>query len=199
MSNVRLAVIFYSATGTNLQMAQWAEEAGKTAGAAEVRLRKVKETAPEEAIGSNEDWKKNVDAMKGITEVSLDDLEWANTIIFSIPTRYGNLPSQVQQFFDTTGQLWFTGKLADKVVSGMSSASNMHGGQEATLLSLYKTIMHWGSVVVAPGYTDKSLFEAGGNPYGTSVTAGDRPGENIKTAIFHQVKRTVRMAEKLKG
>lgn len=81
----------------------------------------------------------------------------------------------------------------------MSSAQNTHGGQEATLLSLYKTIMHWGSIIVAPGYTDKSLFEAGGNPYGLSVTAGTELGDKEKTALTHQVKRTVQMAEKLRS
>lgn len=199
MSNVKLAVIYYSSTGTNYQLAQWAEEAGKNAGAAEVRLRKIKETAPKEAISANKDWEKHVEAAAQVTEASLDDLEWADAIIFSTPTRYGNLPSQLQQFFDTTGQLWFSGKLANKVVSGFSSASNPHGGQEATLLSLYKTIMHWGSIVVAPGYTDQSLFEAGGNPYGVSVTAGqDELGEKVKKAINHQVKRTVELTEKFK-
>ena len=55
MSNVKLAVIYYSATGTNHQLASWAKEAGEAAGA-EVRLAKVKETAPAEAIASNPLW-----------------------------------------------------------------------------------------------------------------------------------------------
>lgn len=200
MSNVKLAVIYYSATGTNHQLARWAEEAGKNAGTSEVRFRKVKEIAPKEAIAQNENWQKHVEASKDIPEASLDDLEWADAIIFSTPTRYGNLPSQLQSFFDTTGGLWSQGKLANKVVSGMSSAANPHGGQEATLLSLYKTIMHWGSIIVAPGYTNEVLFEVGGNPYGFSVTQGqDEMGEKAKKAVTHQVTRTVQMAAKLKA
>lgn len=66
--------------------------------------------------------------------------------------------------------MWAQGKLANKVVSAMSSASNSHGGQEATILSVYTTMYHWGAIVVAPGYTDQSAFTSGGNPYGTSVT-----------------------------
>lgn len=54
----------------------------------------------------------------------------------------------------------------------MSSAQNTHGGQEATILSLYTTMYHWGAIVVASGYTDPVTFGAGGNPYGTSVTIG---------------------------
>ncbi|MGY5851009.1 NAD(P)H:quinone oxidoreductase [Salegentibacter sp. F14] len=200
MSKVNLAVIYYSATGTNHQLAKWAEQAGKQSGAGEVRFRKIKETAPKEAIAQNKDWEKHVETAKDVTQVSLEDLEWADAIIFSIPTRYGNLPSQVQQFFDTTGGLWSQAKLVNKVVSGMTSASNAHGGQETTLMSLYKTMIHWGMIIVAPGYSDKCLFESGGNPYGLSVTAGkDKLDEKIETAVSHQVKRMLEIAEKLKS
>lgn len=194
MKDVKLAVIYYSATGTNYQLAQWAAEAAKKVGAAEARILKIKELAPQEAINANEDWKKHHEATKDVPEVSLDDLENADAVIFCIPTRYGNMPSQVQQFIDTTGGLWFSGKLANKVVSGMTSASNDHGGQETTLLSLYKTMHHWGAIIAAPGYTDETLFEAGGNPYGVSVTAGNKIGENTKKAIAHQTKRTLEIA-----
>lgn len=200
MSQPKVAVIFYSATGTNHQMAQWAEEAAKKAGASEVRIKKIQETAPQEAIDQNDAWKKYAAENKDFPTAELDDLEWADAIIFSTPTRYGNLPSQLQAFFDTTGGLWSKGKLANKIVSGMTSAANPHGGQETTLMSLYKTMIHWGAIIVPPSYTDPCLFEAGGNPYGISVTAdGNAPGDNIKKAVTHQVKRTVEMATKFKS
>lgn len=200
MKDLKLAVIYYSSTGTNYQLAQWAEEAAKSNGASEVRIRKVKELAPEEAIAANEDWKKHVEATKDVPTASMDDLEWADAVIFSAPTRYGNLPSQMKQFLDTTGGLWFSGKLVDKVVSGMTSASNPHGGQESTLLSLYKTMHHWGAIVAAPGYSDESIFAAGGNPYGVSVTAGkDQMDDKVKNAVTHQVKRTLQIASWVKA
>lgn len=155
----------------------------------------MKELAPDEAIAANEDWKKHLEETKDVPTASMDDLERADAVIFSAPTRYGNLPSQLKQFLDTTGGLWFSGKLANKVVSGMTSASNTHGGQESTLLSLYKTMLHWGGIIAAPGYTDDSMFAAGGNPYGVSVTAGkDNLTEQVKTAVAHQVKRTLQIA-----
>lgn len=198
MEDLKLAVIYYSSTGTNYQLAKWAEAAAKENGA-EVRFRKVKELAPQEAIAANEDWKKHIEATKDVQEASMDDLEWADAYIFSAPTRYGNLPSQLKQFLDTTGGLWFSGKLANKVVSGMTSASNLHGGQESTLLSLYKTMFHWGAIVAAPGYTDEAIFNAGGNPYGVSVTAGkDEMGEKVKKAVGHQTKRTLQLAQWVK-
>lgn len=199
MKDLRVAVIYYSSTGTNYQLAQWAGDAAKEAGAEEVRIRKVKELAPENAIAANEEWKKHLEATKDVEEASMDDLEWADVYIFSAPTRYGNLPSQFKQFLDMTGGLWFSGKLANKVVTGMTSASNTHGGQESTLLSLYKTMHHWGAIVIPPGYTDEVMFKAGGNPYGVSVTSGkENLNQQIKAAVEHQTKRTLQVAEWIK-
>ncbi|PTX42663.1 NAD(P)H dehydrogenase (quinone) [Christiangramia gaetbulicola] len=196
---MNIAIIYYSATGTNHQMAKWAAEAAKSEGTHEVRLRRIRETAPKEAIESNDAWKKHHQATQDIETAELDDLDWADAIIFSIPTRYGNLPSQVQAFFDTTGGLWSQGKLVNKVVSGMTSAQNPHGGQETTLLSLYKSMYHWGAIVAAPGYTSEELFKTGGNPYGFSTNGGvDNLDEKSKTSITHQVKRAIKIAECIK-
>ncbi|MGG0717267.1 NAD(P)H:quinone oxidoreductase [Robertmurraya massiliosenegalensis] len=199
MSNVKLAVIYYSMGGTNYQLSKWAEEGAKEVGA-EVKVLKVPELAPASAIEGNPAWKAHVEATKDVPEVSLDDLEWADSIIFSVPTRFGNMPSQMKQFLDTTGGLWFNGKLVNKVVSAMSSAQNSHGGQEATILSLYTTMYHWGAIVATPGYSDPVIFSSGGNPYGTSVTV-DQNGkmiEDVENTVKYQAKRTVQVAEWVK-
>lgn len=195
MANVNLAIIYYSSTGTNYRLARMAEQAGKDAGA-EVKLMKVEELAPQTAIDSNPAWKKHMEETKDVPVVSLDDLEWADAIIFSVPTRFGNLPAQMKQFLDTTGGLWSKGKLANKVVSAMSSASNSHGGQEMTINHLYTSMMHWGAIIAAPGYTDQSIFAAGGNPYGTSVTVGQegKMAEDAEAAVKHQAARTIQVA-----
>jgi NAD(P)H dehydrogenase (quinone) len=199
MSNVKLAIIYYSSTGTNYQMAQWAKEGAEAAGA-EVKIVKVPELAPLEAINSNPAWKAHAEETKDVPNVVMDDLEWADAIIFSMPTRFGNLPGQMKQFLDTTGGLWANGKLINKVVSGMSSASNAHGGQEATIQALYTSMMHWGAIIAAPGYTDAVQFSSGGNPYGVSVTV-DQEGnmqEDVQEAVMHQAKRTVTIASWVK-
>ncbi len=200
MSDVKLAVIYYSSTGTNYQLAQWAAEGAREAGA-EVKIVKVRELAPESAIASNPAWKAHAEATKNVPEAILDDLEWADAFIFSTPTRYGNVPAQMKQFLDMTGGLWAQGKLANKVVSAMSSASNPHGGQEQTILSLYTTMFHWGAIIAAPGYTDPVLFGAGGNPYGTSVTVNQegKMVEDVEQAVKHQAKRTVTVAQWVKS
>jgi NAD(P)H dehydrogenase (quinone) len=161
---------------------------------------KVPETAPQSAIESNPAWKAHVEEAKDIPEVTLNDLEWADAIIFSVPTRFGNMPSQMKQFLDTTGGLWFHGKLVNKVVSAMTSAQNAHGGQEATILSLYTTMYHWGAIVAAPGYTDPVTFASGGNPCGTSVTVNQEGKmiEDVQAAVKHQAKRTVTIEELVK-
>lgn len=204
MSNVKLAIIYYSSTGTNYQLTQWAAEGAKEAGA-DVKVLKVPELAPQSVIDLNPAWKNYSDEVAVcVPTVSLEDLEWADAIILSVPTRFGNMPSQMKQFLDTTGGLWFSGKLVNKVVSAMTSAQNPHGGQEATILSLYTTMYHWGAIVAAPGYTDPSLFTAGGNPYGTSVTV-DQDGKlvedvhSVRTAVKHQAKRTVTVAKWIKN
>jgi NAD(P)H dehydrogenase (quinone) len=50
---------------------------------------------------------------------------------------------------------------------------------------------------VAPGYTDASIFAAGGNPYGYSHTQGAAFDDKAKAAIAHQANRLVGMAAKL--
>lgn len=200
MSQIQAAIIYYSSTGTNYQLAQWAAEAAQVAGA-QVRVRKVRELAPPEAIAANPAWQAHAEATKDVPEATLEDLEWADAIMFSMPTRFGNLPSQMKQFLDTTGGLWAQGKLVNKVVSAMSSAQNAHGGQEATILSLYTTMFHWGAIVVAPGYADPVMFQAGGNPYGVSVTV-DQEGkmiEDVEAAVKYQAKRTVTVARWVKN
>lgn len=198
MKDVKLAIIYYSTTGTNYQLAQWAAEGGKQAEAT-VKVFKVAEQAPAHAIAANPAWQATVEKTKSIPEVSLNDLEWADAFIFSIPTRYGNIPGQMKQFLDSTGGLWAQGKLTNKVVSAMTSAQNPHGGQEATLLSLYTMMHRWGAIIAAPGYTDPVIFAAGGNPYGVSVSV-DREGmkTDVKEAVIHQARRTVMIAEWIK-
>ncbi|MBF9035032.1 NAD(P)H:quinone oxidoreductase [Rhodobacterales bacterium HKCCE2091] len=193
--SVKLAVIFYSTYGTNHQMAEIAAEAGRASGA-EVRLLRVPETAPEGVVAGQDAWKAQAEKTADIPEVSHDDMTWADAYLFVAPTRYGVVASQLRAFIDTLGPLWMEGKLANKAVSAMTSAQNRHGGMETTLISLYTTVMHWGGIIVAPGYTDQSVFEAGGNPYGTVVQAGNVT-EEAKTSARHQVKRLVEFAGKI--
>jgi NAD(P)H dehydrogenase (quinone) len=197
--SVKVAVIYYSATGNVYKMAQAVEEGAKEAGA-EVRFRKVHELAPEEAIKSNQGWADHALMTEDVPEASMDDLEWADAYIFGTPTRFGNVAAQLKQFIDTAGGLWFEGKLADKAVGAFTSASTAHGGQESTIISLYNVFMHWGSIIVAPGYTDPDTAFAVGNPYSTSSTGSeDGPSEVELAAARYQGRRIAEKAALLTG
>jgi len=103
--------------------------------------------------------------------------------------------SQLKAFIDTTGGLWFQGKLANKVYAGFTSAMNVNGGQESTLLALFHTIYHYGGFVVTPGYTDPVVFAAGGNPYGPSVTAAKGSTGPTEQDLAHAAYLGKRVAE----
>lgn len=197
---VKVAVIFYSSTGTIYEMARTAEQAAKAQGA-EVRLVRAAELAPAEAVASNPAWQENVERMQadGVAEAKPDDIEWADVVLFGTPTRYGAVAAQLKQFIDSLGPLWQRGALADKVYAGFTSTSTAHGGQESTLLTLYNNVIHFGGIIVPPGYTHPSKF-VDGNPYGASHMAGqgDHPvDDTTRQAVTHETERAISVAAKL--
>lgn len=197
--SVKLAIIYYSSTGTIQAMAERLNTAAEAAGA-EVRLRHVNELAPDAAIDSQPAWRAHWDAVKDEPRATADDIVWADAVLLGTPTRFGNVASQLQQFIDTLGGQWGQGLLADKVYAGFTASQTAHGGQEATLLSLYTTIFHWGGIVVAPGYTDGLKF-VDGNPYGVSHVTGpdnDAPLESATNdALDHLAQRVLKVAGRL--
>jgi NAD(P)H dehydrogenase (quinone) len=199
MESVKAAIIYYSATGTVHALARAAAEGAEKAGA-EVRLRKVAETAPPEAINAKPAWAEHIQDTADVAEASPDDLEWADVVLFGTPTRFGNPASQLRTFMETTAVavLWFQGRLADKVYSAFTASNTAHGGQESTILALGNTFYHWGGIIVPPGYTDPVQFRSG-NPYGTSHVAGDGPpGDVALEAARYQARRAVDTAAALK-
>lgn len=199
MADVKVSVIYYSATGSVYALAQSAVEAAEKAGA-EVRLRKVHELAPKEAIASNEGWSKHALETDDVAEATADDVVWADAVVFGTPTRYGNVAAQLKQFFDTLGPQWGAGQLADKVYTGFTSTGTNHGGQESTLLAMYNSFYHFGGIIVPPGYTDPSKF-VDGNPYGAShisQNGANPPQEQDLTAVAYSATRAVQIAERLK-
>lgn len=194
--SVKLAIVYYSTYGTNHEMASIAAEAAKAAGA-EVRLLKAPETAPADVISGVDAWAAHAEKTADVPMATPEDMEWANAYLFSAPTRFGNMASQLRAFIDTLGGVWANGGLANKPVTAMTSAQSTHGGQETTLTSFYTTIIHWGGIVVAPGYSDQAIFKTGGNPYGYSHTQGAEFTEEARAAISHQTRRLVEIAEKL--
>ncbi|MDR9428868.1 MAG: NAD(P)H:quinone oxidoreductase type IV [Salibaculum sp.] len=197
MTTPKITIIYYSTYGTNYGVAQTAAKAAQEAGA-EVRLRRVRETAPAEVVAGQDAWQAAAEAQSDVPEASLDDVDWADGLFFSSPTRFGTVTSQMRAFIDTLGPLWMEGKLVDKAVTATTSSQNPNGGAESTLLGFYTTFMHWGAILVVPGYTDGVKFEDGGNPYGFSTTPGEL-GDIGQRSVAHQAKRLVQISAKLAG
>lgn len=195
----KLAIIYYSATGHGTTMAKRIEAAATAAGA-EVRLRHIAETLAPESFAGNPAWTANYEATRDLPAATGDDIVWADAVIFGSPTRFGSVTAQFRTFIDSLGGLWSEGKLADKVYAGFTSSNTAHGGQETTLLTLYVTLMHFGGIIVAPGYTDALKF-VDGNPYGASLIASrDNISEfddATSNALDHLARRVVQVASRL--
>ena len=196
----KIAVIYYSSTGNVHQLAEAVADGARQAGA-EVRLRRVPELAPTEAIDANPLWRAHVDATADqVEEAAPADLEWADGYAIGTPTRFGTPAAQVKQFIDTLGGLWGEGKLANKGATAFTSAMNTHGGNESTILTLFNVFSHFGAVIVPPGYTDPIQFEAGGNPYGAAVASAGKSAaasEVELAAARYQGRRLAEISTKL--
>jgi len=188
MAPTKLTIIYYSQTGTVATMAARLAQTAEAQGA-EVRLRAISRDDSAPAEGELE-------------RPTADDIVWADVVLFGSPTRYGNIAGRLKVFIDSLGAQWAQGQLADKVYAGFTSSQTAHGGQETTLMALYQTIIHFGGILVTPGYTDGSKF-VDGNPYGVShVTGGgnDIPvGDVTNTALDHLVGRVITISQRLNG
>jgi len=193
----RIAVIYYSATGHVHRLAHAVGEGAEAEGS-EVRVRHVEELASEMLISQNQHWGRHRSEVEDEPVAALDDLEWADGVAFGTPTRFGNVAAQLKQFIDQAGNLWQEGKLADKVGTAFTASMTAHGGQESTILALNNTLYHWGMLILPLGYTVSEVFNAGGNPYGTSFTSGKNvtgPDEEALAVARYQGRRLARYAE----
>jgi len=155
-----ILVLYYSATGNTAGMAHALTEGAESSGAC-VRVRRVAETAPPEAIASNPKWQSFIDTCT----------DGCDGIALGSPTRFGNSASQFRAFLDTTGGLWAEGSLTRLVGTSFTSASTQHGGLESTILSMNNIFYLWRSVIMSLGYLNSFVQKESGNPYGASLYA----------------------------
>jgi NAD(P)H dehydrogenase (quinone) len=197
----KVLVLYYSTYGHVETMANAMAE-GARAGGAEVTVKRVPETVPQEIAGPAHF---KLDQQAAIATV--DELPGYDAIIIGAPTRYGRMPSQMTAFLDQTGGLWASGALHGKVGAAFTSTASQHGGQETTLFSIITNLLHFGMVVVGLPYSfagQMTLDEiAGGAPYGASTIAGGQ-GQRQPSAIEldgarHQGELVAKTAAKLFG
>lgn len=197
----KLAIIYYSATGHGTTMAQRVAAAAESAGA-EVRLRHVAETQDPDSFAHNPAWTANYEATKDLSSATGDDIVWADAVIFGSPTRFGSPAAQLRAFLDSLGGLWAQGKLNGKVGSAFVGSATPHGGNESTFTSLYNPLMHFGMVLVTPGFADAVMFAGAGSPYGATVVSGNPPAGPVEAELAvarFQGKRVTEIAQKLIG
>jgi len=70
----KVAVVYYSSTGSVYELAKSIAEGAEKAGA-EVRLVKVDELAPDEAIASNQGWASHAAETQDVREATPDDIQ----------------------------------------------------------------------------------------------------------------------------
>ncbi|MEO9338795.1 NAD(P)H:quinone oxidoreductase [Mesorhizobium sp. SB112] len=170
----KVLVLYYSSYGHIETMALAVADGVREAGAA-VTIRRVPELVPE-AVAAKSGYK--IDQSVPVATVA--ELVDYDAIIIGTPTRFGNMASQMKNFLDQTGGLWFEDKLVGKVGSVFTSTGSQHGGQETTIQSTHTVLFHLGMIIVGLPYSFKGQMRmdeiTGCSPYGASTLADDGKG-----------------------
>jgi NAD(P)H dehydrogenase (quinone) len=177
-----ILVLYYSRHGAVRQMAQYVARGIEQVPDVTARLRTVPPVSPlsEATMPAVPE--------AGAPYAELKDLQECIGLALGSPTRFGNMAAPLKHFWDTTGELWLSGKLAGKPAALFTSTSSPHGGQETTLISMMLPLLHHGMVIVGLPYTESELFTStgGGTPYGASHhagTASDRPVTDLERKL----------------
>jgi NAD(P)H dehydrogenase (quinone) len=179
----KILVLFYSMYSHIFKMTNSVTEGVREAGGEPI-LKQVAELIPEKFW--NEDIRKAKKLMKNVpTADPSKDLKGIDGVIVGTPTRFGNMCSQMRNFWDQTRGDWMQGALIGKPAAVFTSTATQHGGQETTIISTMITLLHHGCVLVGLPYSFKEQMTieeiTGGSPYGASTIAGGR-GERMPSA-----------------
>lgn len=162
-----ILVLYYSRHGATAEMARLIAR-GVEEGGLEARVRTVPAVSPvceavEDSIPAS-----------GPPYASPEDLRECAGLALGSPTRFGNMAAPLKYFLDQTGDLWLAGALIGKPAAVFTSTSSLHGGQEATLLSMLLPLLHQGMLLLGLPYSETDLLStrSGGTPYGASHLAG---------------------------
>ena len=130
-----------------------------------------------------------------------DDLANCSGLLIGSPTRFGNMAAPLKYFLDGTGGLWASGALIGKPAGVFTSTSSMHGGQEATLLSMMTPLLHHGMLIAGIPYSESALTstQRGGTPYGSSHVESDSLTNDEQNICRAQGKRIAQLATTLKN
>ncbi|WP_295991153.1 NAD(P)H:quinone oxidoreductase [Rugamonas sp.] len=174
--NLIILVLFYSRHGATRKLAQLIAQGIESVPGCDARLR----TVP--AVSTVAEASAPDVPADGAPYVELDDLQECAGLALGSPTRFGNMAAAMKYFWDGTASQWLSGALAGKPACVFTSTGSLHGGQEATLLSMMIPLFHHGLMVLGLPYTNPELMStaSGGTPYGASHWAG-LDGKNAVT------------------
>jgi NAD(P)H dehydrogenase (quinone) len=161
-------VLFYSRHGATAQMANLIARGVESVTDVQAKIRTVAEISETcEAVSATI-------PTSGFPYVTLDDLRHCDALALGSPTRFGNMAAPLKYFLEKTSADWLSGSLIDKPAGVFTSTSSMHGGQEATLLSMMIPLLHHGMIICGLPYSESDLLSttSGGTPYGASHVAG---------------------------
>jgi NAD(P)H dehydrogenase (quinone) len=110
---------------------------------------------------------------QGAPYATQQDLADCQGLVLGSPTRFGNMAAPLKFFLDGTSALWLSGALAGKPAAVFTSTQTLHGGQEATLLSMMLPLLHHGMYLVGLPFSEPGLAQTrgGGTPYGAGHVA----------------------------
>lgn len=189
-----ILVLYYSRTGGTARMAREIAR-GIEAEGGSARIR----TVPSLSAAAES-------AQEGPPFATLDDLRDCAGLVLGSPTRFGNMAAPLKHFLDGATALWLDGSLSGRPAAVFTSTGALHGGQEATLLSMMLPLLHLGMVIVGVDPTDAALnrTRAGGTPYGPSHWSGGAPRPDAldadERAICERLgRRMARIAARLAG
>ena len=192
-----ILVLYYSSNGSVRALAESVARGIETVDGVRARVRTVPRVSPVTEVAAP------AVPPSGPPYAEARDLEECAGLALGSPTRFGNMAASVKHFLDTLGSEWSRGTLAGKPAAVFTSTSSMHGGQEATLLTMMVPLLHHGMVLVGIPYTEPDLntTRGGGTPYGASHVAGpvgDLPvSEEERRLAFALGKRLAAIAAKL--
>lgn len=205
MQKPKILLLYYSMYGHVFELAQKIREGLEEAGA-EVIFKRVAELVPEQYLDAYA--KAAAERQKDIPVADpRADLSGIDGVIVGTPTRFGNMASQMKNFWDQTGGDWMKGSLVGKPAAVFTSTATQHGGQESTILASMIPLLHHGCVLVGMPYSipAQSQIESmqGGTPYGMSTIAGNK-GERMPSEEEGAMARAfgahfARIAARLKG
>jgi len=193
----KVLVLYYSRSGSTAEMARLIARGVESVEGTEAVLRTVPEISETcEAIEAKV-------PSEGAPYVTLDELKNSDALALGSPTRFGNMAAPLKYFLEKTSGQWLSGSLVGKPAGVFTSTSSLHGGQEATLLSMMIPLLHHGMVISGLPYTESELLTTttGGTPYGASHVSGTDSNlplsEDEKALCKALGKRLSLLAEKL--